>query len=486
MRAFLLGTAALIAACGDSVSVSNTSPTGSVGGLVVDASTRAPLAGATVTVLAGGQVFAPVTTGEDGTFRVTGVPFGNVLVLVTPADASAHGGATVAGTLIGEAGDFPVGNEALTLGPIGLVPLGDPFRVRVIDEAGAPVDGYEVAAYTTVEWVDYSGGAGVAVGERVVVATTDADGYAAFAGLPEYFRIPSVNDALILALPPYDDDGDQAWEFAGGLHVFNMLALADPTPDVILDPAYLTSLTIQASTISAFEGGGQPTLIDAFDPVYIKFNLPIDPNGSTAWVWDEDGTALGAPQIDITGDTMRLDFPGLSVGAEYNLAVHAVSSVGDRLVEADFAAPFFTRNPTDAVTVSATRSGGTLRLTFSEPVGTGDPGLNSFGGGNCVIFWNYDLGGAALPIGDYPGELGNSECYNTGTFYAVEPDPTGPVGQSGYTTMWELPIATDAVGSILPTGAQLNLIFSRIVTPSMRLQRADGRAVQDILAFSIP
>src|SRR5687767_14972252 len=100
MRAVLLAATALVASCGDSVSVSNTSPRGSVGGIVVDASTRAPLAGVSVTVIAGGEVFDPVVTGEDGTFRVPSVPFGNVLALVTPADAT-HGGATVAGTLVG-------------------------------------------------------------------------------------------------------------------------------------------------------------------------------------------------------------------------------------------------------------------------------------------------------------------------------------------------------------------------------------------------
>src|SRR5262245_56272731 len=141
LATFALG-ALCAAACGDSLSVSNASPKGSVGGLVVDASSRAPLAGATVVLISGGDLSHPQTTGDDGSFRFTDVAFGSVMLQVTPAQGTAYAGATFHGTLAGEAGDFPTGNEALTI-EMGLVPTAAaPFKFRVLDVDGAPVSDY--------------------------------------------------------------------------------------------------------------------------------------------------------------------------------------------------------------------------------------------------------------------------------------------------------------------------------------------------------
>lgn len=476
------------AGCGDSVSVSNASPRGSVGGIVINAGTGAALGGATVTVVAGGEVFTAVTTEADGTFGVDDVPAGSVLVtIVGPAG---FWGATVRGMLGGAAGDFPVDNEALTLGPIALLPAATTFTVRILGEDAQPASGYEVGLVTTLEWVDYTWGVPNAMGWRGFSATTDADGYATFNNppLPDYWRLgDAVNDAVVVTLPPRDGDGDGVFEFPGGSQAFNLRTLADPTPDVVLEPGLATSLSVVASTISALEPGGftNPiaTVINASDDVYIKFNLPIEGNSLDVNVVNETGAGVLATPT-VTDDLLKIDFDTLTAGAEYNLHVHAVASVGDRIVEGDFAAPFFTRNAADTVAVTAAKdpSTGAVRLTFSEPIGTGVPGNNYLAGSapneNCVLFFNADLDGSGIPIGNAPGELGNQYCEGGRAFYAVEPDPQGPVGASGYSSIWEFYPPTPA-GVPLAPATPIHIFFSHVTNPSYIIERADGRPVND-------
>lgn len=477
----------LAAACGDSLSVNNASPAGSVGGLVVDASSRAPLEGATVTLISGGNVLDPEVTAADGSFRFTDVPFGIVLLIITPVDPAAYGGATVHRMLAGEAGDFPVDNEALTIGPIGLTPLSAaPFQFRVIDIDGAPVANYNVAAQTTVEWIDYSGGPGVAQGERIITATTDADGYATIPGLPEYWRLsPNINDALVVNLPPLDIGADGIYEYPGGFTVFNLLALGNPTPDVILDPAYSGALTVQQSSIDALAGGGGPSVLGTNNEAWIKFNLPITDDVEVI-VGNELGQPVAAPTATVEGDTLRLSFAGLNPGAEYNMSIHAVAAVGDHAIQGTFYAPFFLRSADSQVTVvSATRDGpSTIHVTFSQPIGLGF-GV-SLNGGNCVLFFNADLGGASVPVGDAPGEIGNADCEGGRSFSSEEPDPQGPVGYSGYTTRWVFDVFNPFTATALGPGTQTYFMFSHVADPSYRLRRVDGTLVNDVMTFTLP
>jgi hypothetical protein len=114
-----------------------------------------------------------------------------------------------------------------------------------------------------------------------------------------------------------------------------------------------------------------------------------------------------------------------------------------------------------------------IRVTFTEPVGTGDANANFLSGGNCVLFFAADISQSG-PVGDAPSELGHPACDGNLYFRALEPDPPGPVGFSGYTRYWELPLPAN-VG----TGTQVHLILSRVTDQTRRLQRPDGRVVED-------
>jgi hypothetical protein len=469
--------------CGDSLSVKNTSPRGSVGGIVVDAATRAPLAGVEVSLLAGGELFAPVVTEEDGLFGFDRVPAG--VVLVSLAAPGGYQGTYLRGELPAAAGDFPTGNSTLTLGPVGLVPLDGSFSLRVLDANGRPVSGYAVTARHFVQWVDLTSGAGASRGEVVATVTTDNAGYALFSSFPDFFRLgPSVNDSLVVLLPPLDIDGDGIYDFSGGDRLFSARALGDPTPDVILDAGYTTTLQVRASTVAELAGAGGSTpaaaVIGSTDSIHVAFNLPIQDSVSVT-VSDEWGAPLaGQPELTVRDDNLTLAFgqSPLSPGNEYNLHIHATAAVGARHVSGDFSAAFFTRALSSQVTIAnVTRDPASqvVDLVFSEPIGLGGNANFTLNGANCVVYFEADLNQSGA-VGDAPSELGAQSC--NVALASQEPNPTGPPGLSGYTRYYRLTAPTIGIDATpLPAGTRMHLMFSHAANVTVR--RPDGSAVGD-------
>jgi hypothetical protein len=118
---------------------------------IVRGASGAPAVGAFVAVEAGG-VRRVVATGEGGAFRVGGLPAGPCRIAPFAWKGAVAAAQTVA-----------LGGRSIDL-DVALAPV-EPARVRVVDEAGAPVPGAYVAAS-----VD---------GLRRGVVRADADGFAA-------------------------------------------------------------------------------------------------------------------------------------------------------------------------------------------------------------------------------------------------------------------------------------------------------------------
>lgn len=493
MRTFLACIVSLaLLSCGDSLEVENVDPQGSVGGLVYDAVTRQPLAGVQIGLVAGGRSFEAQTSAEDGSFSFDGVPAGDVIVSFTPPDG--YQSAYLRGTLNNAAGDFPTGNATLTLGPIGLVPLSGSFGVRVLDQFGAPVSGYSVVVRTFAQYIDLSSGVASNRGETVVTATTDTNGYASLPAFPDFVGMgPSVNDSVLVLLPPMDADADGVYEYGGGDRLFSARTLTDPTPDVILSAGYTTQLQIRASTIPVLAGigGSSPSaaVLGISDAVHISFNLPIQDDVAVT-VSDEFGNPLATmPGLSVRDDNLTVNFGAapLMPGNEYNITVHAVASVGERMVSGDFGAPFFTRAINDTVTVTAISRDPTTQVvsvTFSEPIGLGNSANNTFSGGNCVLYFNADLGGAGT-IGDYPSELGATSCFVA--LSSNEPNPAGQAGLSGYTRHWQFTAPNNSGGSPLPSNTRVHILWDRVGSAGWRVERPDGTAVANMTdGSSIP
>src|SRR5262245_43074398 len=110
---------AVTAACSggttqSSVNVGTTEVKGSVGGVILDATPGlAPLAGVAVTVVSG-AVVETATTDDKGIFSVTGIPSGSVVIRLA---SMGHFDVLLTRTLDGSAGNFPLSNPALTIGP---------------------------------------------------------------------------------------------------------------------------------------------------------------------------------------------------------------------------------------------------------------------------------------------------------------------------------------------------------------------------------
>ncbi|MGZ3444001.1 MAG: carboxypeptidase regulatory-like domain-containing protein, partial [Polyangia bacterium] len=144
-----------VGGCSQGVSVDNGNPSGTVAGIVVDATSEAPLMGATVTVLAGDQT-KMATTDENGAFAVGKVPAGTFIMTVSQMGFVT---AQLTDVLAGSVGNFPVLNPQRTIGPVGLFPATGTFTVHVVDESGLPVPALKLSARTGVRQVVYVNGA---------------------------------------------------------------------------------------------------------------------------------------------------------------------------------------------------------------------------------------------------------------------------------------------------------------------------------------
>lgn len=472
------GAVLLASGCGgDSLSVDTVNARGSVGGLVLDAETRNPLEGVSVDLLAGGVYFEPVVTGADGRYAFTNVPAGEILVTMT--SSAGYQRALLRDEIPSNAGEFPTGNAAVTIGPIGLIPTSETFSVRVLDQEGRPVSQYEVWMRTFSQYIDFTSGRGVSAGETLAATITDVDGYARFENVPNFFRIgPEADDTLDFLLPPLDVDGNGTYEFPGGQQVFRMRALADPTPDIILDPAFDATLELEASTIGAlFDPTAPATVVDRNGAIFAKFNLPLD-GSPVVNIADENGEPLStAPEVTVQDDSLAISFAAqpLTAGQEYNLHLRATSSIGGRVLDAELAAPFFTRGNAQISATAALLGGGDIEITFSEPVGAAGGAPIALASPDCVLFFDEDLDGSGSK-GDSADELGSDAC--SITLSSAEPDPEGPVGLSGYTRFWRFSPPSPG-GEQLDPAVDIHVLFTRLT--DVRVERPDGSPLPDIV-----
>ncbi|HJZ87908.1 MAG TPA: hypothetical protein VKN99_22190 [Polyangia bacterium] len=484
MRSFALGLALTAAAScgGDEVQVNNSSPSGSVGGMVVDAATRAPLKDVQVKLIAGAQTMMQKTD-MGGVFGFRGVPAGAVLLSM---HLDRYVDAVDREVLPGAAGQFPTGNGAVTVGPLGLLAASSSFTVRVVSVRGEPQNMVVLSARTRVQQVDFSDPAGVARGELTVHATTDTGGLAKFTDLPDFASLAGlIPDLVTVQVPPFrvGSTPESQYDFPGLQVNFNLAQLGSTVPTIVL-AAPPTGLALLASNVATLFGVSLGTdlssVVASTDTLFAVFNLPIDGPSLRVSLLDELGAEVTGYQAAADGSLVKV-LPGASVlpGREYNLTIEATGLGVGTVFRRTVAGPFFTRpSTTDAAIASLCQEpGGYLRVTFNEPVGTGNPGTNYLAGGNCALWFVADLNGSGA-VGDYPGERGNPSCNGGIPFYAEEPDPPGPVGLSGFTTRWHFPIPQVATGPLGP-GTGFDIAFGQIPDPSFFLIRVTGQRVRD-------
>lgn len=484
----------------ESLGVSNVSPEGSVGGLVIDAATLGAMEGASVTVIAGGRILpsadGAATTNEKGYFSVEDVPAGDLILQVVPKDPESHKSVNISAVLPNAAGEFPLANSTLTMGPIGLLPITKkeaPFKVQLITPDGAPAPA-NIKAFlrANVAWVDFSGTTPQPFGTVVVSSASDNSGALNFVGMPDFNAMAGlvgaggISDQVVVSIPPYDANADGVLDFMGKEETFNVNKLKGSIPTIVLASAALpTTLKIEASTIAALAGKtGNRVLSSLSGPLFVTFNLPIEESMTEISLFDElGGSVFSAPDTMVSGNVLTINFPGLKAGAEYNLNLRVFAQAEGQLVEGNFGAPFFTPiaqgSTVQAALSQDTANPSKVIATFNEPIGTGDPG-KGLAGSNAVLFFAADLDGSGV-TGDAPSERGAAT--SSVAFSIDEVDPPGPAGLSGLATTWSFTVPTDVFGNPLPPGTAVDILFSK---STLTVQRPDGRFVSDLTNQPLP
>jgi hypothetical protein len=490
-------------ACGDSgdeapIGVNNVSPMGSVGGIVLDASTLKPLQGVPVTVVSGAKLFpsaeSPALTDVEGRFSIENVPAGDLIVQIAPK--ANHQPATIESGISNAAGEFPLANATLSIGPIALIPLAtadSAFKVQLINPDGSPAASVKAHLRTGVAWVDMTSGTPQGRGVAVAEAQSDNGGLLRFSGMPDFVKIASlvgtgaIADTVRVVLPPLDLNKDGVADFFGKETAFQVTKQTGAIPQIVLTSAAPGVLHIVASNIARFTGGqGNRVLGSVSGPLFLAFNWPIDPKLTELALFDELGKPVpSAPTKAVSGNLMTVNFQGLVGGNEYNLNIRTFANVEGTLLEGNFGSPFFTPTAAGAKVTATLKRGGTANpnrvlVTFSEPIGIGGLSMDNLDGLNAVLYFDADLNGSTTK-GDAPGERGAN---STNIAMVIdEVDPPGTCARSALSKYWHFEIPLDSTSVPLPGGTAFDMVFSRTAEV---VRRADGSSVPDLLNLSVP
>ncbi len=481
------------------VSVENANPTGSVGGLVYDGISQTPISSDTevlVTVIAGDQTMT-TTVDENGLFSLSDVPAsGPVQVLVT---ADGYLSAHLTADFTNEAGEFPVSNAAVSLGPIGLIPATGSLSIQLFDDQGFPVTDAALTLTTKLRYLLWQEGRPMAMGTETVGGTSDSEGRAQFDGLPDYWSLgANVDDTVILTVPPLDYDGDGIYDFPGNEYPLSALHSNGPDRTIVLSSGFQQSLTILSSNVAALETNGNltvPSVIAPDDSIRVVFSLPVDQDSLLVRVLDEAGENTIETSTTLSGRTLEISFASsLAAGSKFHLQIHATSSIGNQPVSGNFYAPLYTAaaEPPRVTDTDIDRDADpsevnhTILVFFNQPVGPGNPNRTSYSGGYCVVWFNYDLDGTGR-IGDIPPEVGSGSCNRAGVvFSSAEKTADMPGARlSGFSSVWRISFPQDPQFPAT-SGGQLQLLFSGVTDTSRIFSTPDGHVVPDQLTVPIP
>ncbi len=469
---------------------------GTVGGLVIDAVSGDPIAGAAITVY-GGASLANATSGPDGVFvagaddddadTLAELPAGGTLHVEVegPATGTPYTGAELSAVLPVAAGDVPLAAPSVAVGPIGLVPRTLSLMVQVVRDDGQAYQNVQVQATTAVGWVSFASGSPAGAGSWSSTELTSTAGIATFGDLPDVAALPApLSDLITFTIPAQDLNGDGFPEFEGVVATRSARTLAAGlvllTVASIDLPLTVVSSNVPSLVSSGAAGDSLPPVFEAIDAVRLVFNQPVDPATFALAVSDEDGNLIATTAMFATTNIVIGDPPGGSwlSGAEHNVVVHAVSLGSNPPRTYDGWGAFFTLGPVPGVTVAANRDPGDpgiIRLDFSEPVGAAIGTAWSLGGASCPVFVGVDLTGDAL-LDDTNETLG-PDCNVTLT--GNEVDPAGAAGISGFTTRayFYAPSGMPGLGTAVP----LELRFSRAASAGTVIRSATGMVVGDLM-----
>jgi len=509
---------AMAASCGNNVTVGNDNPTGTVGGIVVDAATEMPLPNVMINIVSASAMLSAMSD-MNGVWQITKVPAGSFILTMTQMG---YVTARFNATLSGSVGNFPVNNPALTIGPTGLIKSSGAFTVRLVDQNGAPAGGVRAVARPQVRYIDFSGASLQPIGDYDVEGTSGNDGLVHFTGLPDYPGLGQVvSDFLPVDIAPTKIMGSEVYSFLGIEVGFNVSHLSEPTPTIVL-AGPKTGLGVLTSSIDYLRTGGLGpvgSIVPIMGPINIAFNQAISPTTIRATFQSDDGkVAPIAAMTSVQGNLVTImPSAGFTPGLRYNLVFHAAAA--QALLNGgqyDVTAPFFAQqtagvNPS-TVTAKIDSTGPTLLITLNEAIGLGAGYGPNYTLG-CAAYYegvNFDNDSTTAYQGEWvsgaPAALvcpspGTPPAVNVTNITAVEmAGPTtgfsskwritfdGPAGSTGGCSPAIVTGPGMAPGCIRPAaGTKVHLVFSHQSNPALTVHRVNGDPVgDDIVAIITP
>ena len=480
-------TTMMLGSCSQGVSVDNVNPTGTVGGIVIDATNQQPLGGASVSIVAGDKTLTAMTD-MNGQFAVTKVPAGTFILSATQMG---YVGAQLTDVLAGSVGNFPVSNPSHTIGPVGLIPATGSFTVRVVDETGGAVAGLKLSAHTAVRQVLYQNGQPVGQGSIQVSAMTGMDGSASFMGLPSYPALAGlVDDSFMVAVPPTKVMGTEVYNFLGLVQTFHLntlsssaqvISLAGPNTAFVIVDSNIEYLKGRSGSASPAFTAPVGSLVPINGPINIAFNQAVNATSLRTQFLDADGrpmstTATATASLNVVQITPSAPLPA---GKRFNLILHAnpatdAGTVGGPSAEVNVTAPFFTQPPMGApITVVANSvqsnfpAAGAVTVSFelSEPIGIGS-GVNAVL--DCVAF--YEVNAIGFNNDQSKAFQGDWKTSTSGTppTNLVCRQPLGAVGspQINVTALTPLESNTPTTNPTIVTGFSSKFSVTIAVAPT--------------------
>lgn len=430
--------------------ITPTIPRGYVAGQVVDAVTGQAIHGASVRIFGAGQDVS-VKTEKDGRFQHGPIAAGAQFSVQMNKT-----GYTVAHltnvTINDAAGNFPVDNGGIWLGPIGLLSIGSNIEVQVVSYAGQAVAGAKVSIETNVGYTDR----GSARGSHLASAETNMLGLATISTLANVFAFPPTRrsySAITINVGPVDLDGDGRYDLRGAVKSVSgpeAFTKQEPYLIVMQTAEEQVNLAIVASNVDRLVPGKNPknaTVLDLDETIIIVFNQAVQGGqGFLVTLTDEtgDNTITTAVTLGALGNIVQLSHDTqFASGQEYNLRILARTSAAETGSFYQVSAPFFAKgDPMQVVRAQGSfvdRNGDglwgnandVLELRLSAPIGRADAQ-----GFIAEMYVELDLNGTST-VGDARGELprpGSNRPFPLPILLSSnEPTPPNSAGLSGYT-----------------------------------------------------
>jgi hypothetical protein len=461
----------------ETVTVTPVETLGTVGGVVFDASTDAPLAGVSVTVVSGGHVFT-VTSDDAGVFQLTSVPAtGSVLVMY---ELDGFLTARQQATFPAAPGNVPHLNPTITCEPVWMINSTGTFQVRLLDPNGAPIPqvplqlAIPAAFYTVDQW----GNVGFR-GDVNRVANTNAMGLAQFRELPELPLAGSINfPSVRVYVPEIDLDGDGAPEYAATTRIFDLHLTYDTIQVIRLTNSATGDLTVAASNNSYFTGTSTvPGTFASGESIYVLFSREPDADSLSVTLreFSQDGASWPLNPT-ITGNQISFRLPdGLAGGEMYLLTIYAhAENAGNTYIRTvpvfitATAAPSLTMARENPMLVNSP-----VIVTFNQYVGTGSQFFTALTGTDGVVYFVYDLNSSGI-IGDAAAEYGY-QMTNV-TLESLEESPSWAPGlltaRTGFSRRWRFQPSDVAVA-----GTSVQFTFPFVTNPQYIFRTPAGDTV---------